>query len=145
VPAPLDRLPVVALLRGDVAEPRPAALDIDVDQRELGAGAVGEPFLLQADPRAGGGGHATHAGGGGAVDHVDGPDLAFRLQEDAAGLGHPAGGGLGDLAGGRDRIAVVGAASREDRALYDGFVPLEQFHRHGALLYRPATVAALVL
>ena len=69
---------------------------------------------------------AAHSGGGAAVEHVDGGDFAFGLQEDAAGLREVEGSGFGDLAGGGDGIAVKGAAARQDRAFHDGFVAFHQ-------------------
>src|SRR5213078_386495 len=91
--AALDDLVVVALLGGDVAESGAGPHDVGDDAGELGAGEVAEAFLHEGDAGAGGGGHGPDAGGGASVDHIDGGDLAFGLDEDAAGEGEVQGGG----------------------------------------------------
>ena len=50
-------------------------------------------------------------------DHVDGRDLALRLDEHAAGLDHALGHVLGELVLRGDGIAEVGGAAGEDRRL----------------------------
>ena len=103
--SPLHHLEVVSLFGSDVSEPRPAAHDVDDDAGELGAGQVGDAFLHQAYSRARGRGQHANTGRGCAVCHLDGGDLAFRLEEDSSDLRHHIGCSLGDLAGRSNRIA----------------------------------------
>ena len=134
VAAAFDDLVVVALLGGDVAEAGTGAHDVGDDAGEFRAGQVAEAFLHQADAGTAGGGHAAHAGRGAAVQHIDGGDFAFGLDEDSAGAREVEGGGLGDLAGRGDRVAVEGAASGQDGGLDDGFIAFGELFLHGGLL-----------
>ena len=131
--SPLHHGEIVALLRGDVAEARAAAHYIDDHAWKFGACNIGDAFLHQAQTWAGGGGHDARAGRSRAVDHVDGGDFAFRLQECSADLRDIKSGGLGDLAGGCDGISVEGTASGENRAFHDRNVALTELP-HGCLL-----------
>jgi hypothetical protein len=134
VAAAFDDLDVIGLFRCDVAESGTAAHDVGDDAGKFRAGEIADAFLHEGDAGSAGCAHGADARGGGAVDHVDGGDFAFRLEEGAADERHVFRGRLGDLAGGGDRIAVVGPASGEDGGFDDGFVAFDQLFRHAALL-----------
>ena len=96
--------------------PGPAAHDVDEDARHLGADHVGDPLEHQAEARGRGEGHRAQAGAAAAVHHVDGGDLADRLEEDAVELGQQLRHQLGALGGRGDRVAEEVAAAGEQRA-----------------------------
>ena len=124
VTAALGGLEVVGLAGLDAAQAGAAPLDVHHEGGHVGTGYVAQALALQGNSRAGGGGHDPHPGGGGAVDHVDGGDLALRLEEHAADLGHLFRHVGGDLRLGGDGVAEVVAAARPDGGLRDGFVAL---------------------
>ena len=106
--------------------PGPDTDDVDDDGRQFGAGDVGKAFLLQADARAGTGGHGPGAGSSRAVNHVDGRDFALGLDNRAADLDHPFGHVMHDFSLRRDRIAEIMAAAGPDRRFGNGFIALHQ-------------------
>ncbi len=112
VPAALDRLEVVPLRPGDVAEARAAAHHVDDHRGKLGARKVGDALHLEADARRGGGGHDARAGGRGAENHVDRRDLALRLEKGPSDLGQAQRHVGGKLVLRRDGIAEVDTGSR---------------------------------
>ena len=69
-----------------------------------------------------------------AVQHVDGGHFAFGLDEHAARLRQVQSRRFGDFAGRRDGVAVVGAASGQDRGFHDGFVALGELRFMASLL-----------
>src|SRR5579871_2836565 len=57
-------------------------------------------------------------------------DVTFGLQEDAAGGGHVERRRLGNLARGRNRVSVIGAAAGQNRAFDDRLIALDEFFAH---------------
>ena len=127
VTAALGGLEVVGLRGLDTAETGAAALDVDHQRGEIGAGQVGQALALEGDSGGGGGGHDAGAGGGHAVDHVDGGNLGLSLEEHAADLGETLGHVGRDLGLGGDGVTEVVAAARDDGGLRDGLVTLHKY------------------
>jgi len=115
----------VRLLRGDVAQARAAAHDVDEYPWHLGADHVGDPLQHQAEAGRRGEGHGAQAGAAAAVDVVDRRDLRNGLEEDAMELGQELGHQLRALGGRRDRIAVDVPAAGEQGADGRGVGPLD--------------------
>ena len=138
MPAALDHGEIVALFRRDVTQSRPTAHYIHNHARQFRAGQIGHAFLHQAEAGAGGSTQDAHPSRRCSIHHVDGSDFALRLQKSSANLGEVERGILGDFAGWSDRIAVVGAASGEDRALHHRHVSFTKLP-HGRLLVSPQT------
>src|SRR5450759_797479 len=61
-----------------------------------------------------------------AADRGDAGDLVLHLDERATDLGHAAGERLGDLRGGRDRVAGEEARTGGNGAFGDGFVTMHE-------------------
>ena len=59
--------------------------------------------------------------------------MRLGLEEGPADAGEVLGGGVGDLAGGGDGIAVIGLASGQERRLDDRIVAFDEFLGHEAL------------
>ena len=131
VAAATGGLVVVTLSGLDGAQAGTAAHAVDDDSRDFRACQICNALLLQADAGRGGGGHGPHAGAGSAVNHVDGRNLGFGLDEHTARLGQVHGHVLGDFALGRDGITEEAVAAGADGSLGDGFVTLPQFLCHG--------------
>ena len=134
VAAALGGLEVVALGGLDIAEAGAAAHHVDDNAGDLRGSAGGNAFLLQGDSGGGRGGHGSGAGAARAVDHVDGRQLRFGLQEAAAYLGHPAGHVLGNIVLRGDGIAEEKAAARLDCGFGNGLATLHQFLSHTRFL-----------
>ena len=115
----------VGLLGRDVAESRAAAHHVDEDARHLGADHVGDPFQHQAEARRGRERHAGQPRAAAAVHHVDGRDLADRLEEDAVELRQELRHELGAFRRRRDRVSEDVPAAREERADRGRVVPLQ--------------------
>ena len=126
VAAALDALEIVALRSLDVAQTGAAAHDVQDHAGQLGAGAVGNALLLQADAGAGGGGDDAGTGTGCAVHHVDGRNLALGLEEAASDLRHTGGHVLGNLGLRSDGIAEEEARAGTNGGLGDCFASLHQ-------------------
>ena len=126
VAAALDALEVVALGGLDVAEAGAAAHDVEDHAGQLGAGAVGDALLLEADAGAGRRGDDARAGAGGAIDHVDRRDLALGLEEASSDLGHTGGHVLGDLGLRGDGVAEEEARAGANGGLSDRFAALHE-------------------
>ncbi len=126
VAAAFDRLEVVRLAGQCVAEPRPAALDVDDHAGQLARGDIGDSLLLEADAGAGGRCHHPLARARRAVDHVDRRDLAFGLKEDSAVCGHQHGHIFGDLVLRRDRVAEERVAPTGDGAVADRLITFHE-------------------
>ena len=108
-------LPVVGLGGLDAAKARAAALHVDDDAGQVGAGHIRDALALERDARRRRRRHHASAGRRCAVDHVDGRDLAFGLQIRAADLGHA----LGHV-GGKLGLRRDGIAEEETAACADG-------------------------
>jgi len=117
-------LPVVALFRGDVAEARSGARDIDDDAGQFGSSKIADGFRHEADAWAGRGGHGSLARRGRAIDHVDGGDFTFSLQELPAATREVPRRGFQNLSGGRNRVAIERAAPGQQRPFHHRFVSL---------------------
>ena len=126
MPMALGGLEVVGLARPDAPETRPAAHDVDDDDRQLRGGHVAHRLGHQAHARRGRADEDPRARGGRPEGHVDGPELRLRLDEGPALLGHPAGHPLEELRLGGDRVPEVGVAAGADRRLGHRLVALHQ-------------------
>ena len=133
----LGCLPVVLLRTGDRADAGAAAHDRADDNRKMIAGRLGDALRLQRDAAGGRGGHRTRAAKGGAVDHIDGGDFGFALQEDAANLRHSSGEILGNFILGSDRVTGKEAASASDGSFSNRFAALHEplFHDASSFCY----------
>ena len=132
---------VIGLRRLDAAEARAAALDVDDQRGQIRARQIRDALALERDAGAGRGGHGELAGGRDAVDHVDGRDLTFRLEEHAADLRHALGHIGRDLRLRGNGVAEVMAAAAADGGFCDGLVALHQyFFLHSPLLSHFSTV-----
>ena len=127
VTAAFGSLEVVGLRGLDAAQTGAAALDVDYEGRHVRTGDIAQTFGLQRDSGTGGGGHNTHAGSGSAVDHVDGCDFTFRLEEHTADLGHLLCHVGGDLRLRGDGVAEVVAAAGANGGLRNGLVTLHKY------------------
>ena len=134
VSAAAGGLIVVALGRLNGAQAGAAAHHVDDDAGQLGAHDIADALLLEGNAGAGGGGHAARTRARRAVHHVDGCDLAFRLEEAAAlDFRQPLGHIFGNLVLGRNGVAEEEPASGLDGGLSDGLIALhEHFLTHGA-------------
>src|SRR5512136_151645 len=131
-------LEVVGLGGADAAQPRTAAAHVDDDRRKLVRSEVRDSLLLQADARAGGGSHGSDAGQAGSVNHVDGGEFAFGLDERAPFLPtqilrHV----LGELILRGNGVAEVALATSADGGLADDGVASHKDLTHGTPLWRP--------
>ena len=134
VAAALGALEVVALGGLDVAETGAAAHDVEDHAGQLGAGAVGNALLLQADSGAGGRGDDARAGTGGAVHHIDRRDFALGLEEASSDLGHAGGHVLRDLGLRGDGVAEEETCAGANGGLGDRFGPLHKSQCHSHIL-----------
>ncbi len=141
VAAALHHLVIIALLGGDVAQPRTAAGDIGDYAGQFRAGHIAHALLHQTDAGTARSRHGAHTRRRRAVKHVDGRDLALRLHVYAAGFGHKLRRSLGNLAGRRDGISVERPAASQDGAFHDGLVALHQLFLHAAAPPNPDLVA----
>ena len=115
----------VIRLRGlNAAKAGAAALDINHQCRHIRTGNIAQTFSLQGNSGAGGGSHDTHTGSGSTVDHIDGCDFTFCLQEHAADLGHLLCHIGGNFCLGGDGVAEVMAAAGTNGGFCNGFVAL---------------------
>ena len=124
--AALDHLIVVGLFGSDVTETGTATHDVSDHAGQFRACDVGNTFLFEADPQTGGCSHAASAGSSGAVNHVDGCNLTFRLNEGSSQRGEELCGRVCDFAGGCDGIAEICFTTGKERAVNDRFIALEQ-------------------
>src|SRR5450756_852436 len=126
VATPFDRLEVVRLSGGNVAEARPATHGIHDYTRNIGAGDVGNAFLHQGNAWAGGRRHRPDTCAGSTVNHVDRRNLAFSLHESTTNLRETAAHVLGRFILWRNRVAKIVATSRLDGTFRKGFRPLHE-------------------
>ena len=115
-------LEVVRLGPGDAPHTGAAAHDVDDDGGQLVGHQVGDALLLEAHAGAARRRHGARSGRRGAEHHVDGGDLALRLDEHAADARQAPGHVLGDLVLGRDGVPEVVGAPGEDGRLAQGDV-----------------------
>ena len=97
------------------------------ERKHIRAGNIAQTLSLQGNSGAGGRSHNTHAGSSCAVNHVDGSDFTFCLQEDTADLGHLLCHVGSDLRLGSDGVTEVVTAAGTDRSFCDGLVALHQY------------------
>ena len=127
VTAALHRLEIVSLRGLDAAETGTRAHHVDDDAGKLRAADVGDALLLQADAGARGAGHRSAARTRGTVHHVDGCDLALRLDEVSADLRQTPAHIFRDLVLRGDGIAGIETAAAADGGFCDCFVTFHQF------------------
>ena len=128
VSASLGGLEIVGLAGLDGAQTGSATHHVDDEAGQLGAGDVGDAFLLEADAGAGRGGHDHLSAAGSSIYHIDGRHFTFRLQD------HHAGGFPRLLLGQRfqnfrlrgDRVAEVTVRANPDGGVGDGLVSLHK-------------------
>ena len=130
VAAALDGLEIIALRRLDRTQSRTAALAVDDQTRELGAGQITEPLGHQRNAGTRRRGHDPLAGSGASVDHVDRRHLRLGLQHDHAGRlpGLELHEGLHHFRLRRNGVAEITVATVADRSMGDHFVALHQFN-----------------
>ena len=138
VAAALDALEIVALGGLDAAQTGAAAHDVEDHAGQLSACDVGDALLLQADTGAGGRGDDAGAGTGSAVHHVDCRNLALRLEEAAAHLGHTGGHIFGNFCLRGDRIAEEETCAGADCGLRNRFATLHKSQCHFLFLLNPS-------
>ena len=117
---------VALLALGRDAGRRPAAHDVDDDDRHLGRDGQPDAFRHQRKTRSRRRGQRRHAAERRADDHVDRGEFVLRLQQRAADTGqrrrHP----FEQLGRGRDRIGGDEADAAAQRARTGRFVAAEQ-------------------
>ena len=122
----LRGLEVVALRWPDAAQARPGAHDVDEHHRRSGAGHVAHRLGHEADPRARRRNQDPGASCRRAQGHVDRPELALGLDEDATELRHTARHPLQQFGLRRDGVAEIGVAAGLNRRLGHGIVALHK-------------------
>src|SRR5882724_565596 len=140
VPA-VDRLEKIALLdvRGQ-AGARPAALDINNNERHLGHGGPADRLGLKRNAGAGAAGDGEIAGEGEAESERDGAELVLGLDKDAAVFRQLAPQNFHDRRPGRDRITGAVTNAGGDEAVGEGGVAV-----HGDLGRRAGFIDLLEL
>ena len=132
MPCGFGELVVVALAGLDVAEARPAPHHIYNDDGHFGGGNVAEPLLHEADAGTAGAGHHPRPRGGRAINHVDGGDFAFGLEEDTAEFDHSAGHVFQQFGLGGDGVAKIRLTARPHGRFGQGHVSFKQLLGHDA-------------
>ena len=105
--------------------PGPPRDILTITAGKLAGGQIRDAFLFQADAGAGRRGHGPDSRYAGAVDHIDGGNLAFRLDESAARPAAQIGCHIfGQFILGRNGIAEITLAAGPDGRFADGAFPV---------------------
>ena len=142
VTAALGGLEVIGLGGLNTAQARAATLDIDHKSRNIRACYVAQALCFQRDSGAGGRGHNTHTGSSCAVNHVNGCNFTFRLQEDTADFRHflcHVGGNFRLRGNG---ISEIVTATGANRRFGDGFIA---FHKYSLCHSKPPYFSTVMM
>src|SRR5208283_5356865 len=124
VAAALYHREVIALFRRDVSKSWSAAHHVDHHAGQFCTRQIRHALLHQTQSRPRRRRHHAHTRRCSAIHHVDRRYFTLCLQKCPAHLGQILSSGLRDFARRRDRIAVIRAAARQQRAFHDGDVSL---------------------
>ena len=136
--AAFDQLEVVGLFRTDISQTGTAAGHVNDHSRKFISGKIAHTFLFKTDPQSGTCSHHPASGSGAADNHIDSPDLGFRLNEHAIEFGEKKCRSLCYFTCRGDGISEITVASGKQCTVNSCFVPFQkksvvQFHRHTSI------------